>query len=95
MVSLICVSAFLQDLESDEEWSNLLEITNEELNLREQGVKIEYPFLERLVEDSEFLGKMAAGFRSAGEEVLKGILEGASKIRQIIRLFRNILLLPG
>ncbi|XP_028395841.1 serine/threonine-protein kinase 36-like [Dendronephthya gigantea] len=84
-----------QDLESDEEWANLVEITNEELNLREQGVKIEYPFLERLAENSEFLGKMAAGFRSAEDEVLKGILEGASKFRQIIKLFGNILRLPG
>ena len=82
-------------MESDEEWSNLLEITNEELKLQQQGGEIEDPVLERLVESSDFLGKMSAGFYSAAEEVIKGILEGASKFRQILKVFRNILLLPG
>lgn len=84
-----------QDLESDEEWSNLLEITDQELRLQQQGGEIEDPVLERIVENSDILGKLSAGFHSAADEVLKGILEGASKFRQILKLFRNILLLPG
>ncbi|CAB4017334.1 serine threonine- kinase 36-like, partial [Paramuricea clavata] len=84
-----------QELESDEEWSNLLESTDEELKLQQQGGEIEDPVLERLVESSDFLGKMSAGFHSAADEVVKGILEGASKFRQILKVFRNILLLPG
>jgi 2-hydroxy-3-keto-5-methylthiopentenyl-1-phosphate phosphatase len=82
-------------LESDEEWSNLLEITDQELKLQQQGEEIEDPVLERLVENSEYLGKMSAGFHSAADEVVKAILEGASKFRQIVKVFRNILLLPG
>ena len=83
-----------QELESDEEWSNLLEITDQELKLQQQGEEIEDPILERVVENSDFLGKMSAGFHSAADEVVKGILEGASKFRQILKVFRNMLLLP-
>ena len=83
-----------QELESDEEWSNLLEITDQELKLQQQGEEIEDPVLERVVQNSDFLGKMSVGFHSAADEVVKGILEGASKFRQILKVFRNILLLP-
>ena len=79
-------------MESDEEWSNLLEITDRNLS---QHSEIEEPVLEKLVENSDFLGKMSAGFNSAADDVVKGILEGASKFRQIVKVFRNILLLNG
>ena len=84
-----------QDLESDEEWCNLLEVTGQELKCQHEGAEINDPVLERLVENSEFLRKMSSGFHSAADEVVKGVLEGASKFRQIVKVFRNILLLPG
>jgi hypothetical protein len=94
-VYIIKCSPFMQELESDEEWSSLLEITDQELKLQQNGEEIEDPVLERLVESSDYLGKMSAGFNGSADEVLKGILEGASKFRHILKVFRNVLLLPG
>ena len=70
-------------------------MTDQELKLQQEGEEIEDSVLERLVENSDYLAKMSSGFDNAADEVLKGILEGASKFRQILKVFRNVLLLPG
>ena len=49
--------------------------------------------LEQLVTNNGFLEKASATFHSTAGDVVKGILEGASKFRQILKVFQNILLL--
>ena len=83
-------------MESDEEWSNLVELTDNELkNNKPEGNVNDEGILERLAGNPALLEKMNASFQSNTADVLKGILEGASKYRQVLKVCHNILLLQG
>lgn len=67
-----------------------MEITNKELASGEKNSSL----LEKLLEDDKLLVKFKTDFDNAASDVTKGVLEGASRFRQILKVFRNILLLP-
>lgn len=41
-----------------------------------------------------FIQKVQDGLESAADQVLDGLLEGASRLRQILRVLRSFLIIP-
>lgn len=85
-------------MDSDEEWANLVELTDQELKREKELTNgtsgREDSTLELLITDPEFLKKVNATFDSTAGDVINGVLEGASKFRQVLKVFQNILLSP-
>ena len=47
---------------------------------------------EKLMTDSAFISKVQSSLETAAVQVLDGLLEGASRFRQILRVLRSLLM---
>jgi len=88
---------FQEELDSDEEWDYLVEVTEqastggatEKRHPSEDG-----RIIEKLMTDSAFISKMQSALEAVAGQVLDGLLEGASRLRQILRVLRSLLTTP-
>ena len=80
---------FLQDLDSDEEWNYLVEVTDYSGKLSVSSDD-ESRVNAKLLADDAFRERVDSGLETAITQVLDGMLEGASRMRQIIRLLKNL-----
>lgn len=48
-------------------------------------------FTEKLMADSVFINKVQSALETVAVQVLDGLLEGASRLRQILRVLRSLL----
>ena len=49
---------------------------------------------EKLMTDSAFIHKVQSALEAVAGQVLDGLLEGASRLRQILRVLRSLLTTP-
>ena len=49
---------------------------------------------EKLMTDSAFISKVQSALEAVAGQVLDGLLEGASRLRQILRVLRSLLATP-
>ncbi|XP_077995717.1 serine/threonine-protein kinase 36-like [Glandiceps talaboti] len=69
--------------DSEDEWDHLCEVTD--------PAAAEPQAMQQLLQDTQFLTKLAARLKSASSQVLEGMLEGASRLRGGLRIVTNIL----
>uniref|UniRef100_A0A7M4FPX9 non-specific serine/threonine protein kinase n=1 Tax=Crocodylus porosus TaxID=8502 RepID=A0A7M4FPX9_CROPO len=72
-----------QELDSDEEWQHLVEATEP------SRLQLSAPL--SLLEDPGFLPRLRARMDHASQQVLEGMLEGASRLRPTLRVIGNLL----
>ncbi|XP_022798774.1 serine/threonine-protein kinase 36-like [Stylophora pistillata] len=83
-----------EDLDSEEEWDYLVELTDKigtsssQKDSSEEDDKIP----EKLMTDSAFIDKVQSSLETVAVQVLDGLLEGASRFRQILRVLRSLLI---
>ncbi|XP_070572421.1 serine/threonine-protein kinase 36-like [Ptychodera flava] len=69
--------------DSEDEWDHLCEVTDPSA--------ADPPSIHELLQDQSFNAKLAARLKSSTSQVLEGMLEGASRLRQVLRVVMNIL----
>ena len=89
------VVSFQEKLDSDEEWDCLVELTEQALVTRpsqqhaisgdDDGLNV------KLMTDAVFIKKVQATLSVLLAQVLDGLLEAASRLRQILRVFISLL----
>ncbi|NXP03486.1 STK36 kinase, partial [Thinocorus orbignyianus] len=72
-----------EELESDEEWQHLMEATEPSTTQRNT--------LPSLLRDPAFWRRVQARLRDSTQQVLAGMLEGASRLRPVLRVMGNLL----
>ncbi|XP_074001801.1 serine/threonine-protein kinase 36 [Numenius arquata] len=72
-----------EELESDEEWQHLIEATEP------STMKLNTPL--SLLRDPAFWHRVQARLRDSAQQVLEGMLEGASRLRPMLRVVGNLL----
>ncbi|XP_071946341.1 serine/threonine-protein kinase 36-like [Antedon mediterranea] len=72
-----------EDMDSEEEWDILCDTTADPNTI------------EGLLKDEEFIKKILARLESTSTQVLDGMLEGASRLRLVVKVVNNILLFHG
>ncbi|NWX69201.1 STK36 kinase, partial [Alca torda] len=72
-----------EELESDEEWQHLIEATEP------STMQLSTPL--SLLRDPAFRHRVQARLRDSAQQVLEGILEGASRLRPMLRVVGNLL----
>ncbi|XP_077176833.1 serine/threonine-protein kinase 36 isoform X2 [Paroedura picta] len=81
--SIDAVDLETEDLDSDEEWQHLMDATDPE------HVQLNAPL--SLLRDTTFVQRIHARLRDSGQQVLEGMLEGASHLRPALRVIGNLL----
>jgi hypothetical protein len=70
-----------------------VEITGpQEDSLSSTAIQEKDGMVKKLVSDSDFVSRTRTALDSACCLVLEGVLEGASKLRQVLRVLRNIIM---
>jgi len=83
----------LQDLDSDEEWAYILEITEPHREpLSTTMIQKEDNITVELLNDIDFMAHTRTAVDSACCSVIEGVIEGASRLRQVLRVLRNLLM---
>ena len=59
--------------------------TQEDINSQDSSIT------EKLMTDTAFISKVQDGLEAVAGQVLDGLLEGASRLRQILRVLRSLL----
>ncbi|XP_068543306.1 serine/threonine-protein kinase 36 isoform X6 [Anas acuta] len=72
-----------QELESDEEWQHLIEATEP------SATQLSVPL--SLLRDTAFRHRLRARLAASAQQVLEGMLEGASHLRPVLRVVGNLL----
>ncbi|NXI54745.1 STK36 kinase, partial [Chloroceryle aenea] len=72
-----------EDLESDEEWQHLIEVTEP------SAMQLSTPL--SLLRDPAFQHHVQARLANSAQQVLEGMLEGASALRPVLRVMGNLL----
>ncbi|XP_010287026.1 PREDICTED: serine/threonine-protein kinase 36, partial [Phaethon lepturus] len=72
-----------EELESDEEWQHLIEATEP------SAMQLSTPL--SLLRDPAFWHRVQARLAEAAQQVLEGMLEGASRLRPVLRVVGNLL----
>ncbi|NXJ59813.1 STK36 kinase, partial [Rostratula benghalensis] len=72
-----------EELESDEEWQHLIEDTEP------SAMQLKTPL--SLLKDPAFWRRVQARLRDSAQQVLEGMLEGASRLRPMLRILGNLL----
>ncbi|CAH3111271.1 unnamed protein product [Porites lobata] len=85
-----------EELDSEEEWDYLVEVTEQAASgntstLRNMSPTQETSISEQLMTDTAFTRKVQSALEGAAAQVLDGLLEGASRLRQILRVLRSLL----
>ncbi|XP_044173674.1 serine/threonine-protein kinase 36-like isoform X3 [Acropora millepora] len=85
-----------EELDSDEEWDYIAELAEEasKETAGQHAQSQESSLPEKLMTDMAFIQKVQDGLDSAADQVLDGLLEGASRLRQILRVLRSFLITP-
>ena len=73
-----------QEADSDDEWQGFVEQTDPEVEM-DSAVK--------LLSDKAFVCKLKNRLESSSNQVLEGILEGASRLRPVLRIISNLMML--
>ncbi|KXJ28930.1 serine/threonine-protein kinase 36 [Exaiptasia diaphana] len=82
-----------EDLDSDEEWAYIVEITEPHReSLSTTIAQKEDDITRELLHDSEFMNRTRTAMDNACSLVSEGVLEGASKLRQVLRVLRNLVM---
>uniref|UniRef100_A0A8C3M1W1 non-specific serine/threonine protein kinase n=1 Tax=Chrysolophus pictus TaxID=9089 RepID=A0A8C3M1W1_CHRPC len=81
--SIEAVDLESEELESDEEWQHLIEATEP------LAMQLSTPL--SLLRDPAFRHRVQARFEESAQQVLEGMLEGASHLRPILRVVGNLL----
>ena len=82
------------ELDSEEEWDYLVELTEEAAIARLPSKDVpteDVKITEKLMTDSAFISKVQSALETVAGQVLDGLLEGASRLRQILRVLRSLL----
>ena len=78
-------------MDSDEEWACIVEITEpQEDSLTATAVQEKDDMVKNLVSDRDFISRTHMALESAYSLVREGLLEGASKLRQLLKVLRNV-----
>ena len=83
-----------EELDSDEEWDYLVELTEQaasETPTQQDAQTQDSSITEKLMTDAAFISKVQSALEAVAGEVLDGLLEGASRLRQILRVLRSLL----
>ncbi|XP_020613754.1 serine/threonine-protein kinase 36-like isoform X3 [Orbicella faveolata] len=86
-----------EGLDSEEEWDYLVEVTEQASTggATQKGHPSEDARItEKLMTDSAFISKVQDALETVAGQVLDGLLEGASRLRQILRVLRSLLTTP-
>ncbi|XP_005154140.2 serine/threonine-protein kinase 36 isoform X2 [Melopsittacus undulatus] len=81
--SIEAVDLESEELESDEEWQHLIETTEP------SAMQLRTPL--RLLRDPAFQHRVQARLADCAQQVLEGMLEGASRLRPVLRVIGNLL----
>ncbi|NWW49931.1 STK36 kinase, partial [Pedionomus torquatus] len=81
--SIETVNLESEELESDEEWQHLIEAT--------EPSTMQLNTLLSLLRDPAFWRRVQACLRDSAQQVLEGMLEGASRLRPMLRVMGNLL----
>ncbi|NXS62087.1 STK36 kinase, partial [Brachypteracias leptosomus] len=81
--SIEAVDLESEELESDEEWQHLIEATEP------LATQLSTPL--SLLRDPEFQHRVQARLADSAQQVLEGMLEGASRLRPVLRVMGNLL----
>lgn len=83
-----------EELDSEEEWDYLVELTDKIVTSSSQKDSSEEDdrIPEKLMTDSAFISKVQSSLETVAVQVLDGLLEGASRFRQILRVLRSLLM---
>ncbi|NXX21189.1 STK36 kinase, partial [Podargus strigoides] len=81
--SIETVALETEELESDEEWQHLIEATEP------SAMQLSTPL--SLLRDSAFRHHVQARLADSAQQVLEGMLEGASRLRPVLRVVGNLL----
>ncbi|XP_065607299.1 serine/threonine-protein kinase 36 [Cyrtonyx montezumae] len=81
--SMEAVDLESKELESDEEWQHLIEATEP------LAMQLSMPL--SLLKDPTFQHRIQARLAESAQQVLEGMLEGASHLRPLLRVVRNLL----
>ena len=92
----IALTFIQEELDSEEEWDYLVEVTEQAASgdtstLRNMSPTQETSISEQLMTDTAFTRKVQSALEGAAAQVLDGLLEGASRLRQILRVLRSLL----
>ena len=84
-------------MDSEEEWDYLVELT-EQVSTggthQKESPSEDARITEKLMTDSVFISKVQSALEVVAGQVLDGLLEGASRLRQILRVLRSLLATP-
>ena len=81
----MCACVTLQDADSDDEWQSLIDTTD--------GNVHEISDILSVVKDKAFVQKLKSRLTSSSSQVLDAVLEGASRLRPVLQILCNILML--
>ncbi|XP_035691314.1 serine/threonine-protein kinase 36-like [Branchiostoma floridae] len=72
-----------EELDSDDEWQQFIEATEP------SNMQLTAPMT--LLQDDNFASRISARLQASGQQVLEGMLEGASRLRPVLRVICNLL----
>ncbi|KAJ7388729.1 Serine/threonine-protein kinase 36 [Desmophyllum pertusum] len=84
-----------EELDSEEEWDYLVELTEQAATGRPSQTDTpveDVRITEKLMTDSAFISKVQSALETVAVQVLDGLLEGASRLRQVLRVLRGLLI---
>ena len=74
----------LQEVDSDDEWQSLIDVTDQD------G---EPDYALKLLTDKKFVAKLNTRMQNSSAQVLEGMLEGAARLRTVLRVVTNLVTL--
>ena len=74
---------FVKELDSEDEWDTLCDTTSPE--------SCDPESVAALLRDEAFVSRVAARLKDTSDDVLEGMLEGASRLRLVLKVVINIL----
>ena len=74
----------MQEVDSDDEWQSLIDVTD-------QDGEPEYAL--KLLTDKKFVTKLNTRMQNSSAQVLEGMLEGAARLRTVLRVVTNLVTL--
>ena len=77
-------TSLLQEVDSDDEWQGLIEQTDQE---GDPDVAL------KLLQDIKFQNKLKSRIQTSSAQVLDGMLEGAARLKTVLRVITNLVTL--
>lgn len=73
-----------QDADSDDEWQSLIDVTDQD---GDPDISM------KLLKDHKLLARLKARLQTASSQVLDSMLEGAARLRTVLRVITNLVTL--